>query len=354
MLKYLLFCSFGLLFSQPLHRYGFENFADEHEFTQANWTGQGFNVPWVNGFNNGRCHVDDAFSAEGTKSLRVRFDAGTFGPANNGAQAPLMVNNYDELYAGYWVRFSNNFSWGTTNEGGKLPGLSGGNRCSGCQNCNGTNGFTARLMWRPNGRGVVYLYHMDKAGACGDNPQLRNPDNSNFHFQKGVWYHVAQRLKINTVGQYNGEVETFINGQTASLITGLRFVTNADKVNSLYFSTFHGGADASWAPTVTCHIWFDDIIISTNKNDVLGTLSLQNEGQLNNNSTIKRFFFLENENLHIDLPEINQITIYDQNGKVMLSSNKSVIKTGDLPMGVYILKVETPEEILTRKLILKN
>jgi len=339
------------LFSQPLHRYGFENYPDEHEFVHANWTAQGFTVPWTNGFNQSRCFVDDAFSIEGNKSLSVTYPVNTFGPNNNGAQAPIRVANFDELYAGYWVRFSTNFSWGNTNEGGKLPGLAGGGLCSGCATCNGNNGFSARLMWRPNGNGVVYLYHMNKTQACGDNIQLKNPDNTNFRFQKGVWYHIAQRVKINTVGQSNGEVETFVNGHPASLITGLRFVTNTDKVNTFYFSTFHGGGDATWAPTVTCHAWFDDIIISTNRSDVLGPLSLSNfwhKYELQN----KRFCFIEDNFLHVDLENVSKLEIANLNGEILMKSNQNYMDITALPLGVYFVFVETIDNRYVQKVIL--
>ena len=45
--------------------------------------------------------------------------------------------------------------------------------------------------------------------------------------------------------------------------TGIKFVTNGDKIDTFYFSTFFGGSEPGYAPGVDCHIWFDDIVIST-------------------------------------------------------------------------------------------
>lgn len=354
MMKICIFFVAVSAFAQPIHRYGFENFPDEHNFTQANWAAQGFTVPWVLGFNNNRCQVDDAFAAEGSKSLRVRYDANTFGFTNNGAHAPIVVQNHPELYSAYWLRFSNNFSWGSSNEGGKLPGLSGGALCSGCITCTGTNGFTARLMWRPGGRGVIYLYHMDKTTSCAPDIILRNPDNSTFMFQKGVWYRIVQRVKINNVGQSNGEVEVFINGERARLVTGLRFVTNSDQVNTFYFATFHGGSDATWAPTVTCHAWFDDIIISANRNDVLGPLSVDSHNPKNQIQENKKFCFVDDGILYVDLPEYKRVTLLDQFGRVLASSESKNINVSMFPMGAYIVRVETETEFLTQKVVLNQ
>ncbi|MFN6944368.1 MAG: polysaccharide lyase, partial [Cytophagaceae bacterium] len=247
---------------------GFENWPDEHEYIRASWEADGFDPRWVNGFSQSRAFIDDAFARSGDKSLRILFPADGVGPANSGAQAPLRLTPEDEYYASYWFRFSDNFSWGTTNFGGKLPGLAGGNNCSGCNNCDGTNGFSARLMWRPGGKGVLYLYHMDKLGACAPDYDLKDSNGNDVYFERGQWYNIIQRVKVNSGNNHDGEVELWVNGEHALLVENLRFVNNGDKVDNFYFSTFHGGATAGWAPGVDCHIWFDDIKISTNAADI--------------------------------------------------------------------------------------
>lgn len=267
----------GLLHShigiaQPLHYTSFESFENGQTFTRDDLEQEGFNVPWVNGFNQNRGIIDNDQAANGERSLRVLFPAEGVGPSESGAQAPLEVPAADEYYISYKMRFSDQFSWGGANEGGKLPGLAGGDRCSGCSTCDGTNGFSSRLMWRAGGRAVLYLYHMDKAGNCGDDIQLHTPDQSELYFDRGQWYTVAQRVKINSDGNADGEVEIWINGEQALFVDGLRFVSNDDKVDNLYFSTFHGGSGSDWAPGADCYMWYDDIVISTEVSDVLEPL----------------------------------------------------------------------------------
>ncbi len=254
---------------QLLASTSFETFADEVPYTKASWVTDGFTVPWVNGFDANRANTDNAFAKTGTNSLRIKYPVNTFGTSNNGAQAPLMVTPSDELFCSYWVRFSDDFDWGGSSEGGKLPGLAGGGRCSGCATCTGTNGFSARVMWRSGGKAVLYLYHLDKLNPpCGDNITLQVSPGVDFYFQKGRWYNIMQRVKVNTGSNHDGEVELWIDNRPALLKTGIHFVDNGDKVDCLYFSTFHGGSDANWAPSVDCFTWFDDIKIGKTAADV--------------------------------------------------------------------------------------
>jgi hypothetical protein len=355
-------------FSQPVGQTSFESSPDETVFTQAKWTSEGFTVPWVNGFDQNRAHYDDAFSHSGSKSLRIFFPQGQYGPSNSGAQAPLMVTPANQYYISYWLRFSDNFSWGNTSEGGKLPGLAGGGRCSGCATCTGTNGFSARLMWRTGGQAVLYLYHMDKAGSCGDNLNLQITPGVNFAFQKGQWYNIIERVKINTGNNYDGEVELWVNQQHALLVTGIRFVNNGDKVDNLYFSTFHGGSTAAWAPVVDSYIWFDDIIISANSSDVFPVMPVSGENKFSfkksyDSKTIilkphplrsGNSFFLEAPNIQNNIIKFEWIST---SGHLRKEENFVVamneFQVPALGKGLYILKIYTEEEVLHTKVIIE-
>ncbi|WMJ73478.1 T9SS type A sorting domain-containing protein [Cytophagaceae bacterium ABcell3] len=247
---------------------GFESFPSGHEYTMDSWIDDGFDPRWVNGFNQSRAFVDNQYAVSGENSLRVLFPEDGVGPANSGAQAPLNLEPRDEYYVSYWLRFSDNFSWGSSSFGGKLPGLAGGGNCSGCSECTGYNGFSARLMWRAEGRAVLYLYDMDKPGNCGTDYNLTWENGDVVHFEKGKWYNIIERVKVNTGDNNDGEVELWVDGEHALLVENLRFVNNGDKVDNFYFSTFHGGSGPGWEPGVDCFIWFDDIKIGTTPEEV--------------------------------------------------------------------------------------
>ena len=94
--------------------------------------------------------------------LQVQYPAGSFQDNNvGGAQFYAMWNSsgspFQSMLVSYEVAFDSGFDWV---KGGKLPGLRGGpdpNNCSGGNQANGTNCFSSRLMWRPDGDGEGVL-----------------------------------------------------------------------------------------------------------------------------------------------------------------------------------------------------
>jgi len=236
----------------------FESFEDGRVFSIADWRAQGFDVSYVDGFDQDRARVSSAFAGTGARSLRITYPANTYGTADNGAQAPLGFPPARDACASYRLMFGEGFDWGGSHEGGKLPGISGGDDCSGGEDCTGENGFSARLMWRSGGKAVLYLYHMDKPGTYGEDFELRTSDGP-VRFERGRWYVVTEQVIVNSPGASDGAVRIWIDGEPALDLRGLRFVTNGDLADKLYFSTFHGGSDATWAPSADCHAYFDDI-----------------------------------------------------------------------------------------------
>ncbi len=245
----------------------FESDTLRTSYDEETWKSKGFiNVSWTQGSE--RTSVVETYSHSGTKSLQVYYPKEKFGPAETGHQAPCELLPEQEYYVSYWLRFSDDFSWGTTNEGGKLPGLGAGDLCSGGQTCNGTNGFTARFMWRKNGKAVLYLYHMDKPGKYGEDFELITSNNDTMYFPKNEWVNLTERVKINSGKNKDGEVQVWFNGKEVLNIGNLQFVSNGDMVDVFYFSTFHGGNDISWSPQNDCYIWYDDIVVSISAGDI--------------------------------------------------------------------------------------
>ena len=251
------------LFSQEKFFTGFETAQAGQAFVISEWEKAGFTTDnWDNGMET-RAIADTSQAASGKKSLRVTYPVGFSGPAGNGAQVSLVLPDKKEYYMSYKLMFSPDFSFRL---GGKLPGLAAGKLCSGGQVCDGTNGFTARFMWRPNGKAVLYLYHMDKKGKWGDDFPLVYPSGEQVVFEPGKWYQLSERVKINSVSDaHDGEVEVWVNGEPVLLEKGFRFTNNGEGVNRFYFSTFHGGSGPDWAPLKTSYIWYDDLTISTQR-----------------------------------------------------------------------------------------
>jgi hypothetical protein len=109
-------------------------------------------------------------------------------------------------------------------------------------------------MWRTVGKGEVYTYlppsfpendvqcHVKPLSTC--NPTYgASVGRGAFDFQAGVWTTVTQRVRLNDVGQANGEIELFASGQSKIKVTGLVLRDSAaGRIRGLQVQTFFGGA----------------------------------------------------------------------------------------------------------------
>ncbi len=222
----------------------------------ADWNGP----TWNNGVDEGRVEIIEGTDAYRGRSLRVHYPLGAVRPTDGGAQWKLDLNGtFEELHLSYRVRFGAEFDFV---RGGKLPGLVGGSAPTGC--VEDTTGFSARGMWRPGGAAVQYLYFPEKVEACGDDyPYLSG--GSAVAFSKGVWHLVEHRLVMNTPGQHDGVLEAWFDGELvlAEPTFLYRLEQAAYSIDALYFSTFFGGSDATWAPTKHETIDFDEFLLCT-------------------------------------------------------------------------------------------
>ena len=240
----------------------FELPASSDGFEKSDWVAYGISdIEYIAATD--RASIDPEIAHGGRQSLKVTFPKSSVGPSEGGHQAAIMLTPAGEYTLSYWLRFDENFSWGDTDHGGKLPGLAEGERCSGGDVCDGSNGFTARYMWRKDGAAVLYLYHMDKPHQWGEDFSLLSADGEPLFFNPGEWVHLVQRVRINTNEAADGEVQVWVNGTEALSLSGLRFVTNGSKIDTFYVSTFHGGNTPSWGPLNDSYIWIDDIEISS-------------------------------------------------------------------------------------------
>lgn len=122
---------------------------------------------------------------------------------------------------------------------------SGGRRDDAC--------FSTRLMWRTDGAGEMYTYLPPSYDAndnvCDVAPKsLCNPTygasvgRGAFTFEAGKSNPVSMRVRLNDVGQENGELELFSNGQSVINVGGLVLRdSDAGRIRGLQVQTFFGG-----------------------------------------------------------------------------------------------------------------
>ena len=122
---------------------------------------------------------------------------------------------------------------------------SGGRRDNGC--------FSARFMWRPQGAGELYTYlppdSPENKAVCNVPPKSECNDvfgasvgRGSFTFTPGTRTTIGQRVKLNDVGQANGELELFVNGKSMFTVPGLVLRTaDSGRIRGIQMQSFFGG-----------------------------------------------------------------------------------------------------------------
>jgi len=225
-------------------------------YTVARWKADWPGCEYEDGVNAGRVSV---VRREAENALRITCKAGEIGPASGGAGWRWPCGTSEAMTVSYTVRFDPEFEFV---KGGKLPGLSGGpESVTGGRPADGKNGFSARLMWRKDGRGEAYVYHMHQPGKYGES----FPFPSEFRFVRGEPIHVRLQARMNRPGQRDGSVLVWIRqaGSAEQLVVDRRDMEwrSADSfgADSVQFEVFHGGGDASWAPAKECALEISQI-----------------------------------------------------------------------------------------------
>lgn len=185
-------------------------------------------------------------SFESSNTLVALFPSGLFGPQQSGFNFEAKLQPGLVKAISYEIFFPHDFDFVN---GGKLPGLCGGKIATGGKPATGTNGFSARIMWRKDGRIVSYVYHVDQADIYGDDFQWLTPDKSSLFVRKGIWHKVKMLIQLNEIGKKNGTIKAFMDGALAFEKSDFSFrFIGSIKIDNLCFNTFFGGGDATWAP----------------------------------------------------------------------------------------------------------
>jgi hypothetical protein len=222
--------------------------------------GNGLSFTNRGSFGLDRATVLPATDGAPGRPLRVIYPAGSasnrsaadYGTAYGGTQVYLRLLNgaVDGARLQYYVRFQPGFNFV---KGGKLPGLYGGTMTSGGNIPNGSNGFSTRYMWRTGGAGEVYAY-LPSSVTHGT-----SLGRGSWHFAAGQWTKMEQEVRLNTPGQADGSITVWLNGNQVFQQTGMVYRTTGDlRIDGLFFSTFFGGGDPSWASPTDQYAEFAD------------------------------------------------------------------------------------------------
>lgn len=205
------------------------------------------------------CTFTDPKASVAGGVLTVRFPAGSSaqsaGPPYGGAQIclPFAAGTTRTATLSYKVRFPVGFQFV---KGGKLPGVYGGDQPFSGGDHN-SNGWSMRLMWRTGGAGEVYAYTAATTGY-GD-----EYGNGNFTWKAdGQWHTVSETVTLNTTGAADGRVSVTYDGLPVITQDNVLITTTNTPIGGLFFSTFYGGDDNSWAPSADMQLDFKDFTTS--------------------------------------------------------------------------------------------
>jgi hypothetical protein len=231
----------------------------------ASWFGSAFRLHSGGSFGVDRTVQVPAGGVAPAPVLSVLYPAGsasnraaaTDDAALGGAQLYLDLARgpVDALHLRYCVRFPVGFDFV---KGGKLPGLFGGWVTSGQHIPNGRDGWSTRYMWRAGGAGEVYAYlptsitHGTSLGR------------GSWRFTPGRWDCLEQAVVLNHPGRADGSITVWLDGRRVFVGHDVRFRDVASlRVDGLFFSTFFGGGDSTWASPVDQSAQFAAFAVSS-------------------------------------------------------------------------------------------
>lgn len=300
---------------------------------------------WYYGMDQGRSEIVDE---GGNRVLRVKYPAGCVGPNDSPVGCAIQVKwplpeTADTMWVTYRLKFETGFEFV---KGGKLPGLCGGSCKTGGDPPTVGDGWSARIMWRTGGSVVQYMYFVDQTAQYGDDMKWDLTGTQKV-FVPDSWDTVTTQIILNTIpsgtsqGEKNGIIRSWFNRELSMDVDTLRLVDFDDqKIDLFYISTFHGGADASWAPTTDSYIRYDDFRISVTPPDFLlpeephkmaPPLLWETNPRLSLNNNTLHFSRSFNENISIKITDLKGKDVW--NGT--LPAGETQISISSLPAGIY-------------------
>ena len=233
------------------------------DFAASNWQ-QNWHIRSQKNWGLDNIRIINDPSDKFARILRVVYPAGSASPTVNrkhgaplggaGFYAELDTNNAKSLRLTYYLRFSENFDFV---KGGKLPGLFGGDGASGGKIPDGKDGFSTRFMWRKQGEGEIYAY-LPTSSEHGT-----SIGRSNWRFKPNRWYRLEQEVTLNDPDLANGRIQVWLDGKKVLDRGGLVFRhVEYLTIDGIFFSTFFGGGDPSWATPKDVYIDFAAFSVS--------------------------------------------------------------------------------------------
>ena len=186
---------------------------------------------------------------------------------------------FERLHVRYYLYLPKEFTWGQGqyahlklfSQSGRLSGGPWKGYTSAGTRPTGRDKFSCTVAATPKeGEVEFYYYHPDQRGGYGDHKRM------NVTLERGRWHSLETMVKVNTVGQKDGEIGCWLDSTKVGEVTGLRFRDTDDlRIRFMGFSNYWGGAgDENTAPVDQTH-YIDNIVMAT---DYVGPAKSTPEG----------------------------------------------------------------------------
>lgn len=182
-------------------------------------------------------------------------------------------DGYDRVYFRRYIKFAADYDQGDLNHvGGGIEGVTGANKWAEMGKAgirpNGDDRFSCRFepwkdwgRYQPPGFMFLYTYWMDMkrdpdGHYWGNN--LNPADAERLPLERDRWYCLEQMIKVNDIGQANGELAAWIDGKLYIHYKGFRWRSSADvRIKRAHIGLYvhHAAKDNT--------VWYDDLALST-------------------------------------------------------------------------------------------
>ena len=229
----------------------------------------------IRGRDDGRTRLvtDPAMVRSGGSA--IQFTAPENEGKESGAGATLWFGpaGYERVYFRRYIKFAADYDQGNMHHtGGGLAGVGGSSPWGGMGQAGirptGEDRFTCSFEpWRDwkrlpaPGYMFLYTYWVDMKQSNDGNYWgnfIEPPEDQRLVLERDRWYCLEQMVGVNEIGQANGELAAWIDGQLYVHFTGFRWRTAEDvKVKRTSFGIYiHEAAKDNV-------VWYDDVVLST-------------------------------------------------------------------------------------------
>ncbi|MFH1257148.1 MAG: Ig-like domain-containing protein [Candidatus Diapherotrites archaeon] len=171
----------------------------------------------------------------------------------------LPDKTHDELYFRWYMKYDETWSWWPNQNGQKLARMAVGPADVGCTTLN--DHIIPSFAW---GRMVHDIWPVVGTGFYS------NPEAYWYDYGPGKWILIEIYAKLNTVGQSNGILTSWINGKEVLHEEGVVIrnhnynFANFTMGDNIIYTNAAGSSGVPWLPPEEKQIWFDDVKVSTN------------------------------------------------------------------------------------------